>query len=301
MFALPTRQVSLPSRESMRAWKRFIAGEPMKRRDEEVRRLVVELLRRALLLEHAFAHDRDPRAHRHRLDLVVRHVDRRRRRARAAASRSRPASALEASRRGSRAARPSGRPAARRTIARPIATRCRWPPESVRGRRLSMLRQPEQPRRPLDALADLALRAAAGCAAGRRCSRRRSCAGRARSSGRPSRCRACAARRVDHARPPIRISPSVISSSPATIRSAVVLPQPDGPTRTMNSPSAISRLRSVDGPGAVRIDLADAVEARSTPQAQPLHPAAEAADQLPLREQEERAGSARSRSPPPRR
>ena len=32
-----------------------------------------------------------------------------------------------------------------------------------------------------------------------------------------------------------------MSSSPATIRSAVVLPQPDGPTRTMNSPSAISR------------------------------------------------------------
>src|SRR6266571_3869810 len=45
-------------------------------------------------------------------------------------------------------------------------------------------------------------------------------------------------------RSPMRISPSVISSSPATIRSAVVLPQPEGPTRTTNSPSAISRLRS---------------------------------------------------------
>ena len=47
---------------------------------------------------------------------------------------------------------------------------------------------------------------------------------------------------VDHA-PPIRISPLVISSSPATIRSAVVLPQPEGPTRIRNSPSSTSRLR----------------------------------------------------------
>ncbi len=36
----------------------------------------------------------------------------------------------------------------------------------------------------------------------------------------------------------------MISSSPAIIRRLVVLPQPDGPTRTMNSPSWISRLRS---------------------------------------------------------
>src|SRR6516165_9265250 len=44
--------------------------------------------------------------------------------------------------------------------------------------------------------------------------------------------------------PPIRRMPLVMSSSPATIRSAVVLPQPDGPTSTMNSPSATSRLKS---------------------------------------------------------
>ena len=35
------------------------------------------------------------------------------------------------------------------------------------------------------------------------------------------------------------ITPEVGSSSPAIIRRAVVLPQPDGPTRTMNSPSAM--------------------------------------------------------------
>src|ERR1700736_474794 len=40
----------------------------------------------------------------------------------------------------------------------------------------------------------------------------------------------------------MRTSPSLISSKPAIMRSAVVLPQPDGPTRQMNSPSAMSRL-----------------------------------------------------------
>ncbi len=41
----------------------------------------------------------------------------------------------------------------------------------------------------------------------------------------------------------IVIVPLLMLSSPATIRSAVVLPHPDGPTRTMNSPSRMSRLR----------------------------------------------------------
>src|SRR4026208_1865136 len=45
-------------------------------------------------------------------------------------------------------------------------------------------------------------------------------------------------------RSPILSVPSLISSSPAIIRRLVVLPQPDGPTSTMNSPSAISRLKS---------------------------------------------------------
>src|SRR5712675_3491509 len=42
----------------------------------------------------------------------------------------------------------------------------------------------------------------------------------------------------------IRIRPDVIDSSPATILNVVVLPQPEGPTRTMNSLSRISRLTS---------------------------------------------------------
>src|SRR3990170_8194165 len=43
-------------------------------------------------------------------------------------------------------------------------------------------------------------------------------------------------------RPPMRISPAVIFSRPASMRSNVDLPQPEGPTRITNSPSAISML-----------------------------------------------------------
>ena len=39
--------------------------------------------------------------------------------------------------------------------------------------------------------------------------------------------------------PPIEIVPAVTSSRPAIIRSSVDLPQPDGPTRTRNSPLPI--------------------------------------------------------------
>ena len=40
----------------------------------------------------------------------------------------------------------------------------------------------------------------------------------------------------------MRTSPPEMSSSPAIIRSSVDLPQPDGPTKTTNSPSATSRV-----------------------------------------------------------
>ena len=77
---------------------------------------------------------------------------------------------------------------------------------------------------------------------GRRpCSRRPSCAGRARRTGTPSRCRALpAAGRLTRS-PSMEISPEVMSSSPAIRRSSVDLPQPDGPTKTTNSPSRICR------------------------------------------------------------
>ena len=41
---------------------------------------------------------------------------------------------------------------------------------------------------------------------------------------------------------PMKISPALISSRPATMRSSVDLPQPEGPTMTTNSPSVISAL-----------------------------------------------------------
>ena len=41
--------------------------------------------------------------------------------------------------------------------------------------------------------------------------------------------------------PSMAISPAVISSRPAIMRSSVDLPQPDGPRMTTNSPIAMSR------------------------------------------------------------
>ena len=41
--------------------------------------------------------------------------------------------------------------------------------------------------------------------------------------------------------PSIRMSPEVASSRPAMMRSSVDLPQPEGPTKTQNSPSLTSR------------------------------------------------------------
>src|SRR6266571_6784959 len=43
---------------------------------------------------------------------------------------------------------------------------------------------------------------------------------------------------------PMRIWPKVGSSSPATIRSVVVLPQPEGPSRAKNEPCGIESVRS---------------------------------------------------------
>jgi hypothetical protein len=42
--------------------------------------------------------------------------------------------------------------------------------------------------------------------------------------------------------PPMNNSPSVGVSKPAIMRSSVLLPQPEGPSSTRNSPSRVSRL-----------------------------------------------------------
>src|ERR1700755_2533301 len=60
-------------------------------------------------------------------------------------------------------------------------------------------------------------------------------------------------------RGPIEISPEVVSSSPATIRSDVDLPEPEGPTRIVNSPSAISRSR----PSTARVPSSKTFETSS--------------------------------------
>ena len=53
----------------------------------------------------------------------------------------------------------------------------------------------------------------------------------------------------DVARPRSRSVPAVVSSSPAIMRSSVDLPQPDGPTKTANSPRSISMRDAVDDLG----------------------------------------------------
>ena len=161
----------------------------------------------------------DAVAERHRLDLVVGDVDHRRARAAAAARRSRRASGRAAWRRGSTAARRAGTPrladdraahrdplalaarelprlAVEELVERPASR----PPRATRGR--------SRPRRPCAILS------------ANRCSRARSCAGRARSPGRPSRRRGPAAATSFTTRPPMRSSPSVMSSRPAIIRSS---------------------------------------------------------------------------------
>ena len=130
-----------------------------------------------------------------------------------------------------------------RTIARPIATRWRWPPESARGLRFEEGLEAEDLRRLLHALVDLRLLLAA----------------QLEPEGDVVVDRQVRVERValeDHrdvavargtwftTRSPILSTPSEMSSRPATIRSAVVFPHPDGPTRTMNSPSSISMSRS---------------------------------------------------------
>src|SRR3954469_6829075 len=101
---------------------------------------------------------------------------------------------------------------------------------------------------------------------------------------------------------PIRMTPSVISSSPATIRNAVDFPQPEGPTRIMNSPSWISRFMSLTAskPSGYRFQIPlkwiSAIW-RSPPAREPAEPILIARARMtipgPRREHEEQARVAR--------
>src|SRR5215211_2998835 len=84
-------------------------------------------------------------------------------------------------------------------------------------------------------------------------------------------------------RSPIRISPSVTDSRPASIRSAVVLPEPEGPTRTRNSPSAAASVSSLTASTASKRFVTRSYSTRATPL--PLDRAREhAADEVALEE-----------------
>ncbi|MNL56127.1 hypothetical protein D3C87_1795960 [compost metagenome] len=52
----------------------------------------------------------------------------------------------------------------------------------------------------------------------------------------------CAGPSVVTSLPPMKISPAVGDSSPAIMRSVVVLPQPEGPRMVVNEPRGTSKL-----------------------------------------------------------
>ena len=95
-----------------------------------------------------------------------------------------------------------------------------------------------RPDRLVDPRCGLGLRHAAAWRGRSRHCRARSCAGRARSSGTPCRSRARSGRRLSMRRSSSQMAPSVSGSRPAMQLSAVDLPQPEGPSRAMNSPRA---------------------------------------------------------------
>jgi hypothetical protein len=113
--------------------------------------------------------------------------------------------------------------------------------------------QQTRPPRPVSSCPRPSLAASLGSACGRaagipHCAAP-SCAATARRTGTPSRCRAfrvagrCPGAASSASVPPMLIRPRSGDSSPARQRSVVVLPQPDGPSSTRNSPSSIVRFR----------------------------------------------------------
>src|SRR6266699_2322735 len=90
-------------------------------------------------------------------------------------------------------------------------------------------------------------------------------------------------------RPPISTIPALGRSSPATMLSSVDLPQPDGPTSTVNSPLSMSRSIPFNTSRlAYRFDRARMLNAAiRTPSSTPsLHgPRSEASQEIPSAEQ----------------
>src|SRR5579871_3351798 len=89
-------------------------------------------------------------------------------------------------------------------------------------------------------------------------------------------------------RPPILISPALMDSSPAIMRSSVDLPQPEGPTRTVNSPSATSMSTPWMMSTWPKAFLTPTISTRAMTLPSAFHRAAgHAGDEVALHEQEE--------------
>ena len=242
------------TRSSSRAGDRVIADELVDRQlervqradeigDERGARMVVDLARGAELLDLAAVHHGDPVAHRERLLLVVRHVDERRAELvldplqlelhlLAELHVERAERLVEQERRRTVDERARERDAlllAARELLRPAALE----PSSVDDAE-QLVRSARGARR--------AARPSPS-ARTRRC-RRSSCAGRARTAGRPCSPAAGSAGRCVTSVPCEHDRPASGVSKPAIIRSVVVLPQPLGPSIEKNSPSAISSVTS---------------------------------------------------------
>src|SRR5512142_2215640 len=83
--------------------------------------------------------------------------------------------------------------------------------------------------------------------------------------------------------PPMSTSPRVGSSSPAIIRRSVDFPEPDGPGKTRNSPSRVTRLTSLTAPSAPLVKTLVSPRASTTATPPPSLPLREDALQLRLR------------------
>ena len=127
---------------------------------------------------------------------------------------------------------------------RASATRCCWgrPTAGPEGGRHS---RPDRPMRasPSDASADGVLAGALDREPEADVVRDRQGAGTRPASGTRTRCSARAEGRYVTSSSSKWIRPAVGSTRPASIRSVVVLPQPDGPSRVSSSPSAMSLIR----------------------------------------------------------
>ena len=201
--------------------------------DEQVGGPAVDLRRRAELLHDAAVHDRDHVRHGHGFELVVRHVDR-----------GGAEIEMEAPQLGAHGDAQLGVQIRQRLVHQEDVGLAH---HGAAQRHALALPAGELPGLAVEQVADLqdagdALarprpsRPWASCA---RAGRSRGCAApssadRARRTGTPWRCCGRAGARSLTTRSPKRMSPAVTGSSPAIMRSSVVLPQPDGPSSVTN-------------------------------------------------------------------